>query len=520
MVSFVAALLLAAPVSWSQQASNGSDIESLKQKLEQVLKNQEKLASENQALRDQVNTLQAEQGSARTDAANELETSVNNVIARMEGPAVKSAATALTLTGEFRYRTVAAWINPGDLDGWWTDARVRLGMRYDFTKDVSAYAEFQSHWALGDGSFTEGAGMNYNDGGVMSADGLTNVDLYQGWAELRNIFNRSELSWRIGRQEVVLGNQFQFGNADWYNGWALDGSRFDWNGKDFSLTGLVMKTSSTDFDANQLHSIVNSHDNDELLALYGSIKPCENHTIDLYWIYTNGHGGAAGGSGSSIGSLGNGVGSAGFGLGDTAYFHTLGARAGGKFPSIANGLDYNVEVAYQVGDVSGSPVGVTDVDGLAVEGEVGITFDSKYQFRVYTRWLYAEGPNDNDTGYIFLYPNRHGQGAFLARYGLLDALPIANAISGQLGLTFVPSEQWVVGAQAVWDTADVNDLNGVVNDHDYGWEVDLWALYQVTPQFSLVGGLILLFPDDEGAALWGTNTDTAVAAALQARISF
>ncbi len=406
--------------SQETQKPSGSDLDALKAKLEQVLQNQQRLENENRTLRGEVDTLRADQSSLRDengrlrsdDQDRGVETEVNRLVSRMEATAIKSAATALTLTGEFRYRTVAAFLDAGptELDGWWTDARMRLGFKYDFTKDVTAFAELQSHWAFGDGASTEGA----TDGSPFSApygfshgETTTPVDLYQGWMEVRNIFGRQEFSWRLGRQEVVLGDQYQFGNADWYAGWAFDGSRWDWNAKDFSITGLVMKLSSNDRDIQQLHSIANTHDNDELMGLYGTIHPWENHTIDLYWMYVNGHGGSPTGSGISVGSLGNMVGGGGLAFGTTAYFHTLGARFAGKFPTVAQGLDYNVEIAYELGGVNNSPVGINDVDGLSVEGELGITFSEKHPFRVYTRWLYAEFPGDTQTGYILLCPTRH-----------------------------------------------------------------------------------------------------------------
>ena len=78
--------------------------------------------------------------------------------------------------------------------------------------------------------------------------------MYQAWLEVRNMFGRKELWSRVGRQEIVLGNQFQFGNADWYNGVVFDGGRIDWTARCWSLTLLTLKLSSLDGDVNQVSS--------------------------------------------------------------------------------------------------------------------------------------------------------------------------------------------------------------------------------------------------------------------------
>ena len=82
-----------------------------------MLQNQQRLEAENRALRGEVDTLRADQSSLRDengrlrsdDQDRGVETGVNRLVSRMEATALKSAATALTLTGEFRYRTVAAF---------------------------------------------------------------------------------------------------------------------------------------------------------------------------------------------------------------------------------------------------------------------------------------------------------------------------------------------------------------------------------------------------------------------------
>lgn len=525
--SCAAALLCAAAAVAQDPAVD--EMRRLQGALEEVRRAQDALAAENRSLRDEVATLKSARSEADVAASEaRLDREVNRVTSGLAGTELRSGATALTVSGEFRFRTVWASAQVGnvELDGYWTDARVRTGFKFDFTRDVTAFAEFQSHWGFGDGASTSGGGPANPftpPHGVGSGETTTDVDLYQGFAEVRNVFGKEGLRYRVGRQEIVLGNQLQFGNADWYSGWSFDAMRLTYANDDVALDAFAFKGASGDADFNQFHSVASAHDDDEVYALYGTYKGAKNLTLDGYWIYVNGHGGSTdglGGSGSSLGALGGSVGGAGLALGSTAYFHTFGVRAAGKIEGVADGLDLALEAAYQTGDVNGAGA-ITDVSGLMLESEVGITFDAAKLFRIYTRWLYTEGAHGDESGYVLLYPNRHGQGDFLARYGTLDVLPMANVISGQIGVTYAPSADWILGAQAVFATADApNVLGGVAGDDDYGWEGDLWALYKVSDRFTLVGALILLFPDDEGSALYLVNDDVAVAVALQARLTF
>lgn len=536
-LSLVAAAGVLPVPGFSQEGAPArqSDVDELKARLDEVLRRQSALDRENLELRREVHRLRAGQDLLRGeneqlrdqvsgDNVSELESAINALVSRrFDGTVVNSKANPITLSGEFRYRTILAFadtVGGDELDGYWTDSRVRLGFRYEFTDDVTAFAELQSHWAFGDGASTAGlrASPFSSPYGYYHGEAYTDIDLYQAWVEVCDLFNRSELSWKTGRQEIVLGNQFQFGNADWYAGWTFDGTRLDWNSDSFSITALMFKAGSVDGDLQQVHSIPSAHDDDEVYSVYSSIRIAENHTIDLYWIYMNGHGGS-GGPGTTVGSLGNSAGGAGLAMGTTAYFHTIGARASGVFKDVLGGLDYNVEGAYQFGDVHGLAL-LDDVDGWTTEAEIGLTVSSKHAFRLYTRFLYAEGPSAEDSGYVPLYPNRHTLGAgFLARYGILDVLPMANVISGQFGFTVSPAAQWVIGATGIWSTADNNDLAAAVDGHDFGWEADVWALYQATEQLAIVAAVMVLLPDDEGGALWGVD-ETAVALGLEARLLF
>ena len=485
---------------------------------------QEDVLQELKNLKDRVSSLETEnaelRGSVTTQNDSELELQINALTDRLvAGTTVKSAANPVTLTGEFRFRN--SWSfgdrfaganagNDDEHDGSWNDALLRLGFQYEFTRDVTAFAELQSRWAFGNGVSTSG--------NLAAENGTTTpVRMHQAWLEIRNIFGRAEFSSRTGRQEIVLGNQFQFGNADWFSGWSFDGTRWDWDSENFSLTGIVAKLRSADGDFNQFSSFATPHDDDELYSVYFTLKTIKNHELDLYWIYVNGHGGAADfGSGISVGSLPTLVGSnAG---GQTSYYHTLGARIGGVFPDIAAGLDWNVEGAYQLGDQNAAGAGELDIDAFAIEAEIGITFNKDSMFRVYIRFLWAEGPENNELGYRPLYPNRHSNSGFRARYGQFDLIPMTNVLTIQGGLHFDPAENWTLGATFLYAEQDNNTV--ATNDEELGIEVDIWAEYRYSEHLVFNVGVALLFPEDAGEALWLVDEDLQFLGYIQARLLF
>lgn len=273
--------------------------------------------------------------------------------------------------------------------------------------------------------------------------------------------------------------------------------------------------------ANHPYVAGNGFDDDEAYALYFTLKSIKNHELDLYYFFWNGHNGAA------QGTFGHTL-----GVGVEMYAHVFGARLGGKFPDVAAGLDYNVEVAYETGDLDGLAV---DVDGLTAEGTLGITFDAESKFRLYFMALYAEGFDGNQSGYVPLFPERHAQTnwadhtARMARWGIMDIMPMANVIAFQLGATFRPDPDWILGLTAIygWHDEDVTTIDATTDD-GIGFEIDLFAEHRVSDTTTLGFGLGIFVPD-EGAPLGngtiGTNfvgNDDSIAVLLymQARVAF
>jgi hypothetical protein len=470
-----------------------------------------------------VQRLEAENSALKAQQAPQdagLETEINRLNERMAaGTNLRSCASQIRLGGEFRYRAaymdatlqqplVATPTGKGpDFDdnatGYWGDMRTRINFQYDFGSDVTAFAELQAHEAFGEDATGP---INELDGN----DPVGDVQMYQSWIEMRNLFGGCGgrgVSARIGRQEIVLGNQFQFGNADWYNGVVHDGIRVDWGSNCFGLTLIASKLTSTDGDFNQVWSYGLTHDDDELYAAYLTIKSIRALQVDAYWIYVNGHGGGAHNSGTQLNWDG------GFLYPfNSAYFSTFGLRLGGTF-RVGCGLDYNIEAAYQTG--TSGPV---DVEGISVEAELGWTFTRRNSFRIFARGLWAEGPDSDSTGYLTLYPNRHSNKGFRARYGLADLIPMENVQTVQLGLHFDPACNWTLGVTGLYAQAD-NDF-GFAGDDAFGTELDIWAEYRHSANLTLGAGVAFVWPDDFGTAVTGLSDDTQFIGYVQARLVF
>jgi hypothetical protein len=505
----------------SSLAQNQDDLQKQLAELKATLQTQARtLEAQGKALE----RLEGENADLKSQSGSDnLDTEINRLNERMaSATTLRSCASQIRLGGEFRFRgyyvtgTNESFVGTngkggsaanGDFDGFYGDMRTRLNFQYDFGCDVTAFAELQSHEAFGesqDGPFSEWDG---NDNDHVAG----NVGMYQTWLELRNVFSRPELSARIGRQEVVLGNQFQFGNADWYNGVVHDGLRVDWKSNCWGLTLLAMKLTSEDGDFNQLPSYFGQHDDDELYSAYLTFGGMKNISLDLYWIYINGHGGFAQNSGANDdGFFGNQF----LYPGANAYFSTFGARLGGTL-KIGCGLDWNVEGAYQTGTSHTGGVDV-DIDSFAVEAEIGYTFNRGSKFRIFARGLFAEGPDTDGTGYLILYPNRHSNTGFRARYGLADLIPMTNVQTVQLGFHFDPACNWTLGATGLWADTET-DIGG---SSGYGEELDIWAEYRYSQQVTLGLGLAFVFPDDGGQIAWAVTDDAQFVGYVQARLVF
>ncbi len=156
-------------------------------------------------------------------------------------PSVEAAAPAaaqpsldsVTIHGEVRVRGEADRPGSGVRSDAFALLRTRLGVRARVGGNVRLMAELQDSRAFGEEAST--------------TDGSANaLDMHQGWLELYGRYAFSDLALRVGRQEIVLGNERLMGAVGWSNtGRSFDGARVDvrragatdgWRGMAFAAT--------------------------------------------------------------------------------------------------------------------------------------------------------------------------------------------------------------------------------------------------------------------------------------------
>lgn len=497
VVALVVAFGLVASPFVSAQSNDDlrREVDQLKRDLNKVMNQNQRILAENAELRT-------------TAEDSSLEERVNALAESLDyaaGTTVNSVANPVTLSGEFRVRS--GWtfdrnFNDDDDEGSFHDARFRVGLTFDFSRDVTTHFEMQAN-GLYNNNDTPSGGSNLDD-----------IDLYQGWIMVRNIFGRKELSAKTGRQEIELGNGFIFGNNDFFSGETFDGSHWMWESDNFDLHFIFAKMAVTDAFSTRNHPYTPAgvdvgHDDDELYSLYFTLKTIENHTLDLFWVYFNGNN-----AGSSLGPVSVVV-------PGKAYYHTVGLSLRGMF-DVAAGLDYAINFGYQFGDIKVAGPDV-DVDGLALEVEVGLTFNADNNFRVFLRFLWSEGPDGSDSGFIPLFIERHSNEGYRARYGLMDIIPVANVITLQGGVHFNPNKDWTLGATFLWANTD-EDVTVLGNSVDeYGFEIDVWAEYKYSNETTLSGGVGIYFPEEATPTVGGVagnDDDVAFLFYLQTRVVF
>jgi hypothetical protein len=162
-------------------------------------------------------------------------------------------------------------------------------------------------------------------------------------------------------------------------------------------------------------------------------------------------------------------------------------------------------------------MGGAEFDGMTVEAEVGITFDADSNFRLYSRFLYAEGDDGGDNGYVALRPEHHSNTGYRARYGYMEIIPMEDVVSWQVGATFDPAADWTIGATILTASQESDTAPGV--DDSMGWEINLFAENRYSAQTTVGGGIAMFFAD-ESADGYDSEEDTAIMLYMQARIVF
>ena len=374
-------------------------------------------------------------------------------------------------------------------DSSFVEQRTRLNVKADFTQDVSAFIELESYDIWGE---------DFRSVYLTGSDsrGGDNVDLYQAYIEARNMWG-TPLTARVGRQEIALGNQFLVGVKDVssiFTGLSFDALRLTYANDVVSIDAIAAKLAETynDFGDGDV----------DFYALYGSYLGIEDVTLDAYWMFVrDDHG--------FLASVLDGT---------TVDLHTVGLRGAG----VIGGFDFELEAAYQFGNVDGVPsacpfgFGEADVDfgELAVNMEVGYTFDASWQPRVFARFAYLGGGDPDDSCWSNDYTLPFNRLFSNVEYSeLIDQTALSNVFVYSLGLQALVTESLELKLVGTYFQAD-EEYFGV--DSDLGWEVGVYADYQYSEELAIRAGYAHYFGGDgldaaliadNGLSFWPGNSD-------------
>jgi len=336
-------------------------------------------------------------------------------------------------------------------DSSYVEQRTRLNVKADFTQDVSAFIEFDSY-----GFWGEGFRSNYLTGA--DARGNSDVALYQAYIEARNLWG-TPLSLRVGRQEIALGSQMLVGTNDYsynFSGLSFDALRLTFANDYVNIDAIAAKLAETVSDFGD--------DDVDMYAVYGSYIGIEDVTLDAYWVFIR----------DDQGALANIL------RNDTTVdIHTLGLRGAG----VISGFDFDVEAAYQFGDVAAD----VEYAEWAVNAEVGYTFDMTLQPRVFARFAYFGGgdpdtscwSNDADLPFNRLFSNnQYSQFLDFNRN-------MSNFLAYTLGVSAMPTEAIELKLVGSFYESDQRAGN---SGRSLGWEVGLFADYNYSEDLVIRGG--------------------------------
>lgn len=392
----------------------------------------------------------------------------------------------------------------GPQDASWLLQRFRLGLGYDVNSWLKLYVQGQDIREIG--------GSRPNEVGVAAAEGDDVFDVLKAYIQIGNIKNG--LSSTIGRQFLSYGDQRLVGPLEWLNSArTFDAVKLRYAAEKWSLDAFVSSpVVFRDHMWNQ-SNFLNQEDslNDYFSGIYfSSLLVPFNKTTDFYVFHKRDDGDA------SFGAR----------RGDTSFL-TFGTLWKGD-PAKLGGWDYETEMAYQTGEVSGRNLS-------AFAGHWGIGYNwvkHPWKPRVGLQYNYSPGdgdPNDGDLGtFQNLYPTNH------LFYGFMDTTGWINMHNPQLNISFQPSAKLKVmlDYHLYWmdNTADAwRRVNGVtavrpVNAAAHaagnfrGQEIDLTAFYKINAHVGLQAGYSLFIAGDYLADTGAS--DNAHFAYLQLQIDF
>jgi len=389
-----------------------------------------------------------------------------------------------------------------DSDAAYVEQRVRLGVRADFTEDVSAFIELDSYFLWGE-DFRSQDYITGSDGRASMQGDDAEVEVYQAYVEARDMWG-SPLHLRVGRQEISLGSEWLVGVNDVSAGfWGLS--------FDAAMLSLVTDPFTMHaFGAKLVEGGGDPLENDlDLYGVYASVTAVDDMVFDAYGFYLVDGGQTATASpfilsrgGRVLDAIHRGI----FGatVAEDADIFTVGLRTAGDVA----GFDWAAEVAYQFGNIDLTRGGDLDYDSLGANVELGYTIDVVTQPRPFLGFAYFGGGDSDTMPFNRLFSNWEYS-------EFLENTAMSNVWIGRGGFGLSPIEEIDLSAVGTCFVADKG-----VGDHEMtAWELGIYAAYNYSEDLVFRVGYAHLWAMDgagEKKLCWpGSDGDRIVANGTQ-----
>jgi hypothetical protein len=288
-------------------------------------------------------------------------------------------------------------------------------------------------------------------------------------ADMLNLFadfdlferDKKTLTFRVGRQELLYGNQRLISPLDWANTRrTFEGINFLWRGEDWNADFFFVEPVQTDprnFDT--------AIDEEEFFGMYATYKGIKDHTFDIFALQFN----------NSL-------------LPASFKYTTLGGRWLGTHGQWLGEVEGGVQFGENT-DGSSHSAGYWTVGG-------GRKFDHDWKPQLWVYYDWASGSNDRGAGNGFnhLFPLAH-------KYlGFIDLFARSNIESPNVQLTFQPHQKVSVlmwyyylmlqnGADTPYHGNMVPFRTGTAPpSRELGHEIDLTVTYTINPRMDILFG--------------------------------
>ncbi len=341
----------------------------------------------------------------------------------------------VTLGGQLRPRLETRTPVRGSRDTF-TSLRVRGSLEAHLEGGVRVFVQLQDVRLFGE------------EGNTLTDYRADALDLHQGWVELAEVPGIGGTA-RIGRQEMVFGEQRLVGAVDWaQQGRSFDGLRYTTPSlggfkPDLFVMRLQEATAST------------QEDDATFFGAYGRLGLEEGGTVDLYALATT----------------------------DSREEGTNEATLGALWTGGAGPVDFRLEGSLQTGERHGE-----DVSAFMVGGRAGTKVRETVTLTLWYDFLSGdEDPDDGEIGvFSTLFATNH------PFYGLADYFTDIPLHTGGLGLQDAAVKVAWAPAPGTTLSADLHSFRttqeGDLSTRSLADELDLTLTHRLTSALTVTGG--------------------------------